>query len=430
MTLHSKIGLGNQHPVHNWEYANAAARNAATGLVAGDVGKIARQLSDNTLWMLTNHSPVTWVGVGGGGGGSLLTSPLRVYVDATNGTDAPTTTGTIGDPFASLAYAAAAQPNPTNITEYGTEVLFHVEPGTYTGDVTLPYRSGIAIQGELVRIVGDILWYQDPAYMFAYPGFPTSEYGRAALKISGSINPLKIEGDIVAQNINPTPGSPVGRKYLLADHVVITGSLMNLAAGASTSADEATGELQTIFDLVQFTGAIGGGHVIFGEGEPGGYGKNAIILQMRNAYVNPHVCGNIELEHIFQCGFYAIDNTVGRPGGVALTSYSGNIGGSNNTGAIGAHYLVGYGPPGWALGQNNAYTIYQLGADAVSEYMMRVLSGGVIDPTLTIVPTDFAEGTYVETSGFVGNLAGIDPDVQSALDAVDALSLGSDAIRR
>jgi hypothetical protein len=53
-----------------WEYADATARGAATGFTTSDVGKIARQLNDNTLWMLTDDSPVTWQAVGGAASGS------------------------------------------------------------------------------------------------------------------------------------------------------------------------------------------------------------------------------------------------------------------------------------------------------------------------------------------------------------------------
>lgn len=56
---HKSAALGDMHKAHNWEYANATARNAATGFVSADVGKLARQTDDNTLWMLTATTP-TW----------------------------------------------------------------------------------------------------------------------------------------------------------------------------------------------------------------------------------------------------------------------------------------------------------------------------------------------------------------------------------
>src|SRR5688572_24308917 len=71
MTAHSNASL--VHRPYSWEYADETDREAATGLLPVDVGKLSRQLDDNTLWMLTDDSPVTWIAIGGsgGGGGSL-----------------------------------------------------------------------------------------------------------------------------------------------------------------------------------------------------------------------------------------------------------------------------------------------------------------------------------------------------------------------
>lgn len=66
-------GLDN-HVIHSYTYANAAARLAATGFVAGDIGKSAKQTDTGTFWLLTSTSP-TWAplgGSGGGGGGVVL----------------------------------------------------------------------------------------------------------------------------------------------------------------------------------------------------------------------------------------------------------------------------------------------------------------------------------------------------------------------
>lgn len=70
MPVHRDLSGTQIHVPYAWEYATSVAREGATGLTSDDVGKLSRQLSDNTLWMLTNHSPVTWTAAGGGGGGS------------------------------------------------------------------------------------------------------------------------------------------------------------------------------------------------------------------------------------------------------------------------------------------------------------------------------------------------------------------------
>jgi len=65
MTYHHILGLTDIHSIQNWEYADEAARTGASGFVAADIGKVARQLDDETYYILTNTIP-TWLQVGGG----------------------------------------------------------------------------------------------------------------------------------------------------------------------------------------------------------------------------------------------------------------------------------------------------------------------------------------------------------------------------
>lgn len=58
------------HRIYNWSYTDESDRTSATGFVAGDVGKIAKQLDNNTLWQLTATDPV-WKQVDSGGTGSI-----------------------------------------------------------------------------------------------------------------------------------------------------------------------------------------------------------------------------------------------------------------------------------------------------------------------------------------------------------------------
>jgi hypothetical protein len=60
MSLHKNLPYTEVHGVYAFTYVNAAARTAATGFTADDVGKLALQTNDNTLWLLTDDSPVTW----------------------------------------------------------------------------------------------------------------------------------------------------------------------------------------------------------------------------------------------------------------------------------------------------------------------------------------------------------------------------------
>lgn len=64
MGLHKNLTEIDIHIPYAFSYANAGARTGATGFVSGDVGKLARQTDNNTLWMLTAITP-TWIAIGG-----------------------------------------------------------------------------------------------------------------------------------------------------------------------------------------------------------------------------------------------------------------------------------------------------------------------------------------------------------------------------
>lgn len=82
--IHSKQTTADGiHTTVSYTYADAAARLAATGFVPGDVGKMAMQASDGSLWMLADDAPITWVTVVPPGGTVGLTSSAPVDVTRT-----------------------------------------------------------------------------------------------------------------------------------------------------------------------------------------------------------------------------------------------------------------------------------------------------------------------------------------------------------
>ena len=64
--FHRTLDYGERHGVANLNYADAANRIAGTNegsgtvLSAANVGQYADQLDDNSIWKLTNHSPIVW----------------------------------------------------------------------------------------------------------------------------------------------------------------------------------------------------------------------------------------------------------------------------------------------------------------------------------------------------------------------------------
>jgi len=55
--FHADLTGSNIHIPYTWSYADATEREAASGFVAGDVGKLALQQDNNTLWLLTATTP-------------------------------------------------------------------------------------------------------------------------------------------------------------------------------------------------------------------------------------------------------------------------------------------------------------------------------------------------------------------------------------
>jgi len=69
MAFHKNLTGADIHVPFAYTYANATARNAATGFITIDIGKIAWQTDDNSVWLLTDDSPITWFQINAAAGG-------------------------------------------------------------------------------------------------------------------------------------------------------------------------------------------------------------------------------------------------------------------------------------------------------------------------------------------------------------------------
>ena len=76
-SLHKDLLVAEIHQPFSYEYADSTARLAATGFDAADVGKLARQLDDNSAWLLTAPTP-TWQAFGSGGGVTGVKSGILI----------------------------------------------------------------------------------------------------------------------------------------------------------------------------------------------------------------------------------------------------------------------------------------------------------------------------------------------------------------
>jgi hypothetical protein len=123
--FHDLETLGSIHIPHNWEYADQAAREGATGFVATDLRKQALQLDDLSLWILIDETP-TWEPVSKGATGGFTTSTPANELDAAFFAE---------DAGASDAYAITLNPA---IASYVTGVHYMFKAATAnTGAATI-----------------------------------------------------------------------------------------------------------------------------------------------------------------------------------------------------------------------------------------------------------------------------------------------------
>lgn len=115
--LHSDQPFGEIHVSHAFEFADATARNAATPS-ASDIGKIARQLDNDTFYILNDNSPLTWTQIDQVVGGNTVEVEYLKDVKAN---------GTAGGDFNSGSY----QTRDLN-TQEGDSVIVSLSSNQFT----------------------------------------------------------------------------------------------------------------------------------------------------------------------------------------------------------------------------------------------------------------------------------------------------------
>ncbi len=66
MSEHKDLPIAEIHVIQQWEYADASARTGASGFVTADRGKVAKQIDNDSWWVLTAITP-TWAELTGTG---------------------------------------------------------------------------------------------------------------------------------------------------------------------------------------------------------------------------------------------------------------------------------------------------------------------------------------------------------------------------
>jgi hypothetical protein len=160
------ISLTGIVPVANGGTALSASPSNGQLLIGNGTSYSLATLTAGTNVTITNGSGSVTIDASGGGGGAVFAGSLTVYVDPTNGTDAPGG-GTLGAPYASINYAYSQVTSlgaPANtiytpgVEQFVVEKLvFQLAPGRYVENVLLGFkRARVQLIGNGVQIIGSV----------------------------------------------------------------------------------------------------------------------------------------------------------------------------------------------------------------------------------------------------------------------------------
>lgn len=336
----------------------------------------------------------------------------QVWIDADNGSDV-TGDGSKSNPFETLAAAAASIAAPTTLAEFTTSVTFHVGPGTYTDDVTLPYRLNQSIIGYEAFIAGTITWDYDLQY---YDGNPPIGVGKLTLNMS-SPKPLGLGFvDLITKNAAPTRNKVAERSIYLSKTIII-GSIVNDQSGTTTDGNNSGILWLYLLECDSFfnfgSARIGGVRESSNPSEE----ANPVYFSSLYSSVYQFLCGCLTFIRVVGTTFYGrIDYTYNPISG---TGYAGEVGG--NPYYEGIRSSVFYGTYTTRIGWNGVTGSQpdDLAFDAYSY-------GSATDPgkTLTLdngiaaVLSDQARAVSVDNSGWIGGPLDSKENVQESLEAI------------
>lgn len=146
------------HVIHNWTYATAAARTADTAFMSWDVYKIALQSDDNSLWMLLDDSPPTWLQLTGAGIG-YTDEQVRDIIGATLYSADPNIVVSVNDPLDSIALLLSAGIKTSTLNfviDGGGSVITTGIKGDLVVDFNCTIQSVTALADQVGSIVVDI----------------------------------------------------------------------------------------------------------------------------------------------------------------------------------------------------------------------------------------------------------------------------------
>lgn len=124
------------HVLYDYTYADASQRTAASGFSASDIGKLALQADNDSVWVLTATTP-TWLQINSGTTGRLVLTADTTFYVSTTGSDT-TGSGTSGAPWATVQKAVDYITGYIDPSQY--QVTIKLADGTYTVTSTIFLR--------------------------------------------------------------------------------------------------------------------------------------------------------------------------------------------------------------------------------------------------------------------------------------------------
>ncbi len=222
--LHKNIALADRHAPHSFEYANAAAREAATGFVTADIGKLAWQTDDDTFWVLKATTP-TWVLLGTAASAVDTywrnNTVLAMHFDGANGST------TITDQKGKAATAYGNAHISTAQSKFGGSSAYFDGTGDYisfasnsdfsfgTGDFTVEFWLNCTRAGNVIDYASNtpnlyfdgsnnLVFYAGGASRISTSGVVANTWQHIALCRSGTSTRLFIDGTQVGSTYTDT----------------------------------------------------------------------------------------------------------------------------------------------------------------------------------------------------------------------------------
>jgi hypothetical protein len=157
---HADLIGENIHVPYAWSYADAAAREGAGGFLAGDVGKLALQEDDGSLWLLTEVYP-NWVAVADAGGSAVDAADVTFTPAVATDWDGDADPGDTDDALDQLA-ERIDDIEPLAVAQKGG-LLFVIDGGEVAittgikGDIEVPFDCEIQAVTLLADQSGSIV---------------------------------------------------------------------------------------------------------------------------------------------------------------------------------------------------------------------------------------------------------------------------------